>query len=44
MNDNEKENSLAYLLFKKRYPAWLYSVVVIVAAVIIYLWFRSATG
>lgn len=44
MSPNETENGLKYILFKKRYPAWIYSVVVIVAAIVIYLWFRSAIG
>lgn len=42
---NERgEKGFYYLLFKKRYPAWIYMVIVLCAAAIVYYWIQTGTG
>jgi len=33
-----------YNLFKKRYPSWIYILVLIIFALVIYLWIRNLAG
>ncbi len=41
MSKEVKKEDWRYKLFKKRYPAWIYTVVLLAAALIFYFIFRS---
>lgn len=42
MNTEVEKKGWQYHLFKKRYPAYVYTIVLVVFALIIYFWFKSA--
>lgn len=44
MNDSDEMKGWKYYLLKKRYPAWIYAVVLGLFAVIIYIWIRYLLG
>ena len=37
---NEEQKGWKYYLFKKRYPPWIYTVVLAICAIAIYIWIR----
>lgn len=44
MNTESDEKGWQFNLFKKRYPTYVYTIILAVFALIIYFWFKSATG
>ncbi len=44
MGDDTIKNDWKYFLFKKKYPLWVYTIVLIVFVSLLYVWFRSSIG
>ena len=40
MGDNTIKNNWKYFLFKKKYPVWVYTIILSICAIAMYIWIQ----